>query len=87
MGANMINVLIPRNWHLVTAEIFYFLPDHRQIINPRSFTRQFIDDVPKLPELKEFLRWWDEKLDGKIHSVEWAAVPLLDHGNGIVLLH
>jgi uncharacterized protein Usg len=64
---------------LTTAEIHYHLPDHPSLL-------------PKVPELRGFLDYWTETLEGALHSVrvahhrliqpsEWKAV------DGIIAIH
>lgn len=52
---------------LTTAEILYRMPDHPVIL--QSYIWQEYDLFPKFPELKKFLDFWTEKLDGPVHSV------------------
>jgi uncharacterized protein Usg len=60
---------------LVTAKIFYRMPDYRSIL--QEFIWQDLDLVPKYPNLAKFLDFWDRELDGPIHVVEVAHVGLL----------
>lgn len=53
---------------LATAEIFYHLPDHPHLI--QTFIWQQLDLFPHLPELRKFLAFWQDKLDGPLHSVK-----------------
>lgn len=52
---------------LVTAEILYYLPDYPGLL--QSYTCQIYDCAPDFPQLRRFLRFWQEKLDGPLHSV------------------
>ncbi len=60
-----------RGYRLTTAEILYHMPDHPELL--QSFVWQELDIAPKFPVLNKFLRFWDTKLDGRLHSVRVAA--------------
>ncbi|MDP6604231.1 MAG: Usg family protein [Rhodospirillales bacterium] len=55
-------------YRLTTAEILYHLPDHPVLL--QSFVWQFLDLAPRYPELHKFLEFWDDNIEGRIHSVE-----------------
>jgi uncharacterized protein Usg len=57
-------------YRLTTAEILYHRPDHPVFL--QSFLWQEYDLAPRFPMLNKFLRFWQSKLDGKLHSV-WVA--------------
>lgn len=57
--------------HLTTAEIFYHLPDHPQLL--QSYVWQALDLAPRFPRLTRFLGFWEKNLDGRIHSVRVAT--------------
>lgn len=52
---------------LTTAEILYRFPDHPHLL--QTFVWQQLDLFPLFPELKRFLAFWQERLDGPLHSV------------------
>jgi len=60
---------------LTTAEILYRRPDHRWLL--QSYVWQEYDLFPEFPELKKFLAFWQEKLDGPLHSVTVAHCKLI----------
>ena len=62
------------NKYLVTAEIIYYLPDHPQIL--QSYIWQEYDSSLTYPKLRRFLHFWEENLDGKMHSVTVTSQPL-----------
>ena len=62
--------LLLDDYRLTTAEIFYRLPDHPDLL--QSFLWQNLDQVPYLPRLQRFLDFWDRELDGRLHSVRVA---------------
>jgi uncharacterized protein Usg len=52
---------------ITTANILYRLPDHPAII--QSFIWQQYDLQPEFPELRKFLNFWSEKIEGAIYRV------------------
>ena len=60
---------------LTTAQILYRRPDHQWLL--QTFVWQNYDLFPKFPELKRFLAFWVEKLDGPLHSVLVAHSRLI----------
>jgi len=63
--------LAAKGYSLTTAEIIYRRPDHPALL--QSYLWQEYDLSPKFPVLNAFLRFWQSKLDGKLHSVRVAA--------------
>jgi uncharacterized protein Usg len=55
-------------YRLTTAEIIYHLPDHPDLL--QSFIWQKLDLAPDFPELRRFLDFWSENIEGKLHSVK-----------------
>lgn len=75
---------------LTTAEIHYRLPDHPSLL--QLYIWQEYDVAPSFPILRRFLRYWQDELEGALHSVrvahqrlitpaEWKAV------DGIICIH
>jgi uncharacterized protein Usg len=75
---------------LTTAEIHYHLPDHPNLL--QLYVWQEYDLAPEFPELRGFLDFWTERLEGALHSVriahqhlvkpsEWRAI------DGFVSIH
>jgi len=60
---------------LTTAEILYRRPDHRWLL--QSYVWQNYDLFPKFPALKDFLAFWQEKLEGPLVSVTVAHSKLI----------
>ena len=60
---------------LTTAHILYRLPDYQNVL--QTFVWQEYDLAPKFPELHRFLAFWQEKLEGPLHSVEVAHCKLI----------
>jgi uncharacterized protein Usg len=62
---NFQNVL--ENYHLTTAELLYYLPDHPLLL--QSYIWQDFDLPPEFPKLKEFVTYWTKSIEGPLHSV------------------
>jgi len=60
---------------LTTAHILYWRPDHRWLL--QSYVWQAYDLFPEFPELRRFLAFWQEKLEGPLHSVQVAHRKLI----------
>jgi len=60
---------------LTTALILYRRPDHQWLL--QSYVWQAYDLFPKFPELQKFLTFWQEKLEGPLHSVTVAHSRLI----------
>lgn len=60
---------------LTTAEILYRRPDRDWLL--QSYVWQQYDLFPHFPALKEFLSFWESKLDGKLFAVTVAHSKLV----------
>jgi len=60
---------------LTTAQILYRMPDHPSLL--QTYVWQNYDMFPKFPVLTDFLAFWQEKLDGPLHSVTVAHSKLI----------
>jgi len=67
-----------KGYRLSTAEITYHMPDHPGLL--QTFIWQHYDLAPKFPELRKFLDFWRDNLDGTLHSVRVAHAELLTPG-------
>jgi uncharacterized protein Usg len=65
----------PEAFGLTTAEIVYRLPDHLDLF--QLFLWQQYDTFPTFPVLSNFLTFWEEKIEGPIHSITVAHARLL----------
>ena len=63
-------------FRLTTAEILYHRPDHPVLL--QAYLWQEYDQVPCFPMLNKFLRFWQSKLDGKLHSIWVAATGIVE---------
>jgi len=64
-----------RGYSLTTAEILYYLPDHRDLL--QAFIWQDYDIAPRFPKLIGFLEFWTKNLDGPLASVRVAHRALV----------
>ncbi len=64
-----------QGYRITTAEILYHRPDHPTFL--QSYVWQEYDLIPGFPVLNAFLRFWQEKLDGRLHSVRVAATGIV----------
>jgi uncharacterized protein Usg len=60
---------------LTTAQIIYRMPDYKRIL--QVYIWQNYDIFPDFPELKKFLDFWRNKLDGPLHKVIVAHSKLI----------
>ncbi|MEP7240124.1 MAG: protein usg [Devosia sp.] len=60
---------------LTTAQIVYRVPDHLALL--QEFVWQKFDVFPKFPVLGKFLAFWEDKIEGPIHSVTVAHARLI----------
>jgi uncharacterized protein Usg len=60
---------------LTTAQIIYRMPDNRSLL--QEFLWQQYDLFPSFPSLEKFLAFWEEKIDGPLHSVTVAHARLI----------
>ena len=60
---------------LTTAQILYRMPDHPSLL--QTYVWQNYDLFPKFPALKDFLVFWQAKLDGPLYSVTVAHSKLI----------
>jgi uncharacterized protein Usg len=67
--------LMLKDYRLTTAEILYHLPDHPSLL--QTFVWQNLDIAPKFPVLGKFLLYWENEIEGKLHSVKIASTELI----------
>lgn len=54
-------------YRLTMAEILYHMPDHPGLL--QSFIWQTLDIAPRYPVLRKFLDYWENNIEGRLHSV------------------
>lgn len=64
-----------KGWRLTTAHILYHMPDHPHLL--QTYLWQDLDKAPDFPQLRRFLDFWEDKLDGRLHSVTVAACRIV----------
>ncbi|EJL48476.1 Usg protein, probable subunit of phosphoribosylanthranilate isomerase [Rhizobium sp. CF122] len=64
-----------QGYGLTTAQIIYRMPDHQAIL--QTYIWQDYDLAPDFPEMRSFLKFWQEKLDGPLHSVRYIHRKLI----------
>lgn len=63
---------------LTTAQIYYRMPDFQAVL--QSFVWQEYDLAPKFPRLRKFLKFWEDEIDGPLHSVVYSHCHLIRPG-------
>ncbi len=79
-----------KGYRLATAEIFYHLPDYPALL--QTFVIQKCDLAPRFPVIFDFLTYWENEIEARIHSVRLANVDIIGAGdvryaNGRFTLH
>lgn len=72
MSITALNVF---DYKLITCEILYHIPDYPKFL--QTFIWQEYDLYPKFPELKKFLNFWENNIEGKLHSVKIAEGDII----------
>ena len=70
--------LMLQGYGLTTAELYYRIPDYRNVLN--SFIWQEYDIAPDYPKLFSFIGFWRDKIDGPLHSVRFTHRTLIAPG-------
>ena len=60
---------------LTTAHITYRMPDQLDCF--QDFLWQEYDVFPQFPSLRKFLAFWEEKIEGPLHSITVAHARLI----------
>ena len=70
--------LMLQGYGLTTAELYYRIPDYRNVLN--SFIWQEYDIAPDYPKLFSFIDFWRDKIEGPLHSVRFTHRTLIAPG-------
>ena len=70
--------LMLQGYGLTTAELYYRIPDYRNVLN--SFIWQDYDIAPDYPKLFSFIAFWRNQIDGPLHSVRFSHRQLISPG-------
>ena len=60
---------------ITTAHILYRIPDFASVL--QTYVWQDYDLAPDFPEMRKFLEFWEESLDGPLHSVRYTHRRLI----------
>ena len=63
------------SYGLTTAKLIYRVPDHLELL--QDFVWQDYDFFPQFPSLRKFLAFWEEKIEGPLHSITVAHARLI----------
>ena len=69
MDAHPVELML-KGYGLTTAEMIYRMPDHIHVLN--SFVWQDYDLAPDYPRLFEFIEFWNDTIEGPLHSVRFT---------------
>ena len=70
--------LILKGYGLTTAQFFYHLPDHQSVLS--FLLWQDYDLAPDYPKLFRFIEFWQNEIDGPLHSVRFIHRKLIHPG-------
>ncbi|RST88336.1 aspartate-semialdehyde dehydrogenase [Aquibium carbonis] len=82
--------LMLSGYGLTTAQILYHMPDHPHLL--QTYIWQHYDLAPKFPALHGFIEFWQQKLEGPLHSISYTHRRLIAPNewrnvNGEFVLH
>ncbi len=70
--------LLLKGYGLTTAEMFYRMPDYRNVLN--TFIWQDYDLAPDHPNLFRFIEFWQDEIEGPLHSVRFVHRKRISSG-------
>ena len=70
--------LMLKGYGLTTAEFFYRMPDFQSVLN--SYIWQDYDLAPDHPRLFKFIEFWQDKIEGPLHSVRFTHRKMIGPG-------
>ena len=70
--------LMLKGYGLTTAEMYYHMPDHPHVLN--TFIWQDYDLAPDHNKLLNFISFWQEEIEGPLHSVRFVHRKLISPG-------
>ena len=65
-------------YRLTTAEIIYRMPDYLDVL--QSYIWQEYDLAPDHPRLFSFIEFWQEEIEGALHSVRFTHRKMIGAG-------
>ena len=66
--------LMLKGYGLTTAEIFYRMPDYRNVV------WQDYDLAPDHPKLFGFIEFWQDRIEGPLHSIRFTHRKMISPG-------
>jgi uncharacterized protein Usg len=60
---------------ITTAHILYRIPDFTSVL--QTYVWQDYDLAPRFPAMRKFLDFWQDSLDGALHSVRYTHRRLI----------
>lgn len=75
---------------LTTAHILYHMPDYGSVL--QTYLWQDYDLAPDFPQMRKFLDFWNDNLEGRLHSVRYCHKRLIGPNewrkvNGEIRIH
>lgn len=70
--------LMLKGYGLTTAEFYYHMPDYAHVIN--TFVWQDYDLAPDHPKLFKFIEFWQDEIEGPLHSVQFIHRKMISPG-------
>jgi uncharacterized protein Usg len=70
--------LMLKGYGLTTAEFFYHMPDYAHVLN--VFLWQDYDLAPDHPRLFRFIEFWQDEIEGPLHSVRFTHRKMIAPG-------
>lgn len=55
---------------LTTIQIYYYMPDYQNLL--QEFTWQCVDYQPEFPRSHQFLQYWKNHIEARIHTIYLA---------------
>lgn len=77
-GPETETALMLKGYGLTTAEMYYRMPDYTNVLN--SFIWQDYDLAPDYPRLFKFIEFWQDEIEGALHSVRFTHRKLIAPG-------
>jgi len=77
-GSTMETELMLRGYGLTTAQLYYRMPDHQNVLN--TFIWQEYDLAPDYPKLFKFIEFWQTEIEGPLHSVAFTHRKMISPG-------
>ncbi len=70
--------LMLKGYGLTTAEFYYRMPDYQSVLN--MYLWQEYDLAPDHPELFKFIEFWQDSIEGPLHSVRFTHRKTISPG-------